>query len=399
MLLVLGSLVLMLAADRALFWWWYADEYTDGLALVPGADISPNKNFIRHLPHPKLGFIYLPDIRVKTRARSWWTGQETPYELRTNSLGLRNPPVKVAKPPGTLRVVAMGGSSTMGTGVKIRQTYVHQLGKLLHVALPGETIEAINAGVDSYESYHMAVLYQQVVWDLRPDLLIIAVDVNERDKNYSVEEMARWTPPPADQWEPVPARSDAAQVLGGADADLGAAWWIGPTIRRSGLFMTLTYLSFYLGPRPNLQDDLNDLTEQWRPEQPGNPRCPARRKLGAVSAPWKAGVAAYRKNLTLLESMLRKDGVPTIYLSVPVADYDLRDINSAQPFAGIMAGLAAGRRGAVHVTAVDRFCKHGIGDVMLDDVHPTALGHSLLARALAPEATRLLRARQAAGDR
>jgi len=55
--------------------------------------------------------------------------QEFDYGIRTNSLGFRDIEHQLFKPPGELRVMAIGDSFTEGQGASFEQTWMNQLGR------------------------------------------------------------------------------------------------------------------------------------------------------------------------------------------------------------------------------------------------------------------------------
>jgi hypothetical protein len=75
--------------------------------------------------------------------------------------------VPATKPPGRMRVVALGDSFTFGEGVGDEDTWVHQLG-VLHPAM-----EPVNLGVHAYGHDQMLLtLREEGPW-LQPDLVLV----------------------------------------------------------------------------------------------------------------------------------------------------------------------------------------------------------------------------------
>jgi len=111
--------------------------------------------------------------------------------------------------------------------------------------------------------------------------------------------------------------------------------------------------------------------------------------LGAIAKPWQRHVQSYYKNLEALDVLLRQDGIPAIYLSVPLEGY--ADLRAGFPYSMIMANLAHGRKDRRHVNPEDDFCEHALGEVMLDFCHPSAKGHNIIAKKLKGPAEDLLR--------
>jgi len=104
--------------------------------------------------------------------------------LRINALGLRGDEVEISKPPGRFRIVVMGDSITFGNGVRDDETYSVQLGRKLHEA-GFRGAEVINAGIPGYDTWQEALLLEEVVLSLSPDLILLAFyenDVSQRPK-------------------------------------------------------------------------------------------------------------------------------------------------------------------------------------------------------------------------
>lgn len=65
-------------------------------------------------------------------------------DMRFNTLGFRDDEFSVEKPPGELRILAVGDSFTFGNGVRGEDTYAQQLERLLAARHP--RVQVINAG-------------------------------------------------------------------------------------------------------------------------------------------------------------------------------------------------------------------------------------------------------------
>ncbi|MEW6220661.1 MAG: GDSL-type esterase/lipase family protein [Thermodesulfobacteriota bacterium] len=147
--LVLGSVVFSLGLAEA------------GLRIVdlPVAR-SPELAAWRQ-PSPTLGYGLIP-------------GQDGRGYLGThitvNASGLRDHERPLAKPPGQVRILAIGDSFTFGYGLPADQTLSSMLEQLL--AANGHDADVINAGVPGYSFFHAAtfVTTQGLAYD--PDLVV-----------------------------------------------------------------------------------------------------------------------------------------------------------------------------------------------------------------------------------
>lgn len=97
----------------------------------------------------------------------------------TNSLGLRSGEIG-AKPPGELRILSLGESTTFGTGVENDETYSALLAGLLLESAPRLTrVTAINAGVAAYSSFQSLVYLETRGLALEPDVVLFYHELND----------------------------------------------------------------------------------------------------------------------------------------------------------------------------------------------------------------------------
>jgi tetratricopeptide (TPR) repeat protein len=82
------------------------------------------------------------------------------------------------KPPGTVRIFALGGSTTFGHPYDDRTSFAGWLRELLPRVDPARRWEVVNAGGVSYASYRIANLLQELV-RYQPDVFVIYTGENE----------------------------------------------------------------------------------------------------------------------------------------------------------------------------------------------------------------------------
>jgi lysophospholipase L1-like esterase len=99
----------------------------------------------------------------------------------TNSLGFRNPEVKLKKQIGVTRIAVLGRSVTMGTGVNDDEVYTRVLQKKLNDWKP-DTYEIINCAVGGYNIKQVADYYGTYVSPLKPDLVLLPIGKNDLTK-------------------------------------------------------------------------------------------------------------------------------------------------------------------------------------------------------------------------
>jgi len=103
--------------------------------------------------------------------------------VKTNSLGLRNKKVAPRKAANVYRIVCLGASPTFGWGVNSHDTYPYKLRRLLAEKHGQQRqIEVINAGEIGYTSYQGLLFLKKEILNLSPDLITISYVLNDVDK-------------------------------------------------------------------------------------------------------------------------------------------------------------------------------------------------------------------------
>lgn len=95
-------------------------------------------------------------------------------EVRINSLGLRGPEVEVPRPPQEKRILVLGDSSIFGFGVTEAANFSSQLQQVLNAQPGRDRVTVINGGMVGYSSLQSIELLRMTGETLQPNLLIIA---------------------------------------------------------------------------------------------------------------------------------------------------------------------------------------------------------------------------------
>jgi len=122
-----------------------------------------------------------------------------------NSMGYRGPLVSIEKPPGTYRIVLLGGSTTFGYGVNDDETIDAHMRRLLSNRFRGGCFEVVNLALGGYDSYQD---YERMRVDgtrLRPDLVVINSGINDV-RNAQYPDLTYPPDPRTLIWEPVMQR-------------------------------------------------------------------------------------------------------------------------------------------------------------------------------------------------
>ena len=137
---------------------------------------------------PALRWRLKPNLQMTARNifvdqdRDMWTT----WRLTTNSRGFRTPEFSPARTPGTLRVVVLGDSNSMGWLLDDDNTYPRRLEAHL-AALSGRRVEVINLGVGNYTSFSVRRLFTQVALPLAPDAVVLSFGANDSQQMRSTD--------------------------------------------------------------------------------------------------------------------------------------------------------------------------------------------------------------------
>lgn len=102
--------------------------------------------------------------------------------IRTNRYGFRDDDYDSAdKPEGVYRIAFVGDSVTLGLGVEVEETFVARFQALADRFLPGTAVQAMNFGVDGYDTAQVYELLVAKVSRFSPDEVVYAMSLNDFD--------------------------------------------------------------------------------------------------------------------------------------------------------------------------------------------------------------------------
>jgi lysophospholipase L1-like esterase len=126
-------------------------------------------------PDPELGWVLKPNQRAVTKVSH--------FPVHVNEQGYRDDPFEVPKPPGTVRIFALGASSTFGWGVRQDEVYMQVLERMLNDTARARGLktryEVVNAGVNAYNMRQAYYSARRIVQRYQPDGLLVAYTFNE----------------------------------------------------------------------------------------------------------------------------------------------------------------------------------------------------------------------------
>ena len=116
--------------------------------------------------------------------------ESTTFPVSTNVDGLRAPGVEIDNPADAWRIMTMGCSTTFGWGVKDDEAYPARLAQLIKQDGRSD-VEVINAGQPGYTSFQGRWLWEGVLKDYAPDVVLIGFIVQDaRKASYSDKSQA-----------------------------------------------------------------------------------------------------------------------------------------------------------------------------------------------------------------
>ncbi len=324
----------LLAAEvalRALTWFGHADELAywrqqtaAGAKLAPGQPVRLGQ-IVRPAHDPEIVYELLPDLDVEFQR----------HPLHTGHLGCRGGDPPEPRPDNAFVVVGLGDSVLFGSGVAGEETFLARLQQRLAAALPQRTVVAVNTGVPGYNTSMEVATLQAKCLPLRPDVVLIDFVENDFDlPNFLL-------------LPPDPLRLDKCFLYDLAHRVLRA------------------------DRRPNGPLEPAPMADRLHFE-----RDPAR-----VPAAYRhmVGAAGYRRALERLVALSHEHGFHVLVSCHTGIDPAARAVCDAL---GLPVVTAADRQRAWLQAHDNVLLRDSALVVAPDDLHPSALGHDLLAEEL-----------------
>ncbi len=106
--------------------------------------------------------------------------------FETNNHGFRGPERSLAKPPGTVRVMLIGDSISMGSGVAYENTYGHLLELRLNFEPAGRAYEVLNLAVSGLYTKVILDRFERLGLPFDPDLVIYGYTLNDIEGEHYI---------------------------------------------------------------------------------------------------------------------------------------------------------------------------------------------------------------------
>jgi lysophospholipase L1-like esterase len=160
--------VSLLEVAACLIYFYFLPEANRGmLESNLGINLSQDHPVLFYKPHPYFNFTCNPDYQYPDGYK--------PH----NSKGFRMPEWLGSKEKGTVRIVALGASTTYGMFSKDGGDYWPALLEEELRKIVGSGIEVINLGVPYYTVYEIIGVAAMIVPSLEPDIVLIHVGAND----------------------------------------------------------------------------------------------------------------------------------------------------------------------------------------------------------------------------
>ena len=107
---------------------------------------------------------------------------ETELAPVADRLKFRSGKAKIGKVPGTFRIMVLGGSNAHGYGIEsYLQTFTAQLEYLIEKTHPNRSFEFILAAAEGFNVIQCLIFYKIYLRDYNPDLVILYSNINDSD--------------------------------------------------------------------------------------------------------------------------------------------------------------------------------------------------------------------------
>lgn len=166
LLMFLGFFGILEVIGAFYYHFGFSGEKRHLLETVIGLKSSNRYHTLRFIPHPYFNYVGNPEYRLDDGYRPF------------NSRGFRQPEW-TAKKEGTLRIVALGGSTTYGVYSRDGQDVWPALVEKMLRNQWGSGIEVLNLGAHAYTAYEIIGVTAMLVPILSPDIVLIHVGAND----------------------------------------------------------------------------------------------------------------------------------------------------------------------------------------------------------------------------
>jgi lysophospholipase L1-like esterase len=273
------------------------------------------------------------------------------FEVRTNSLGMRDREVPLEPAAGTWRILVVGDSVAFGEGLPVEKTFPALLEQRLQVEthLP---VEVLNGGVEGYNTVSELAFLRDVGVKLHPQTVVVAFNLNDWDRAPAINQAGILTRDPHPERRlSLLERSELASVA------------------RVGMQQALA--RFRGSPTPSADErgflDFDLYISAIRKHFWANPK--------------GEGLAELEKGLSGFADDARKDHVQIVVAIIP--DGDQLHTDKPDLHAQAVVRALCDRYGLPWIDLYQAFREAPEWPLFFDIMHPNGIGHEIIARELA----------------
>jgi hypothetical protein len=122
--------------------------------------------------------------RLRPNTAFWHTSPDGSWEFRTNAQGFRDDAdYGYGKPPGVLRVLALGDSHTAGFEIRQSQTYAEVIERYLRAN--GVSAQALNTGISGFGTAEELVFLENEGIRYDPDVVVLGFYANDYEDSVN----------------------------------------------------------------------------------------------------------------------------------------------------------------------------------------------------------------------
>jgi hypothetical protein len=144
---------------------------------TPSTESGPR--LVQPSDDPRVRFENRPGARQVIRFFDAKGGVAKEVVAVINDDGYRGPAVAKEKPPGTLRIAALGDSQTFGIGINEGESWPAVLEASLKKSLPGTAVEVMNCAVPGYDAEQEAAALESRWLAYAPDVVVLGYFAND----------------------------------------------------------------------------------------------------------------------------------------------------------------------------------------------------------------------------
>lgn len=168
LLMIAGVLGFAEAAGALVYFLKYSPEARAAVDVTLGVRAAHTNSVLRYLPHPYFNYVGNPDYRDAAGRRVHHT-----MGIRATSADTSR-----AAPAETVRIVALGGSTTYGIFAEDpAMIWPELVGR--HIAQSGLDVEVINAGLPNYTTFEMIGFAAMWLPELDADIVLLHTGFND----------------------------------------------------------------------------------------------------------------------------------------------------------------------------------------------------------------------------